>query len=563
MSLRTPQHGVALLAMVAILAMGATFFVLRQISAASADHFVTKRARNAVVLNQAKSALIGHMALLASRAGEDDPGRFPCPEPVGVAGSALEGATAGACALALGRFPWRTVGTEKLYDADGEPLWLVVSPGWAKAVLGTNLSINPDSVGQLTVDGQPNAAVALVVAPGPAMNVAASAGCSARNQVRGTPSPAMNVADFLECFNSATGTYSTVGPAGSFNDQAVKITVAEIMPALEAAIAQRIEREIAPGLSTVFAPPAWGMASGNPVYPYPAQFGDPTTATYRGVAGLPAGLLPFNQVEGCTEGADARCAATTFLAFSKAMNDVRTGGSGSIRTQSACVWQADDYVCTGEYNQPSISVAVVLRITNVAMGLRALNDALVSCTAVDDIGAGIPEQTVSCSVLTQLQSDGSLLLAAVTNALPDIAASGWGTYARYAVRFPRTTIGDHALLDSANATTGWFVRNGWYRYTYYAVASGHTATVLPGARSCTTGSTCVSVASNDPANPLASPAGQRAILVLAGRSINGSARPSATLSDYLEYGNATNSFVREPIRKGVLFNDRIVSIAAN
>ena len=564
MTCRHAQRGVALLAMVAVLVLGGTFLMLRQLSAASVDHSATKRVRNAAVLNQAKEALIGHMAMLASKAGEDDPGRLPCPEPAAVAGSALEGATTGACATAVGRFPWRTVGTPKLYDADGEPLWLVVSPGWAKASISGNLTINPDSVGQLTVDGQANAAVALIIAAGPAMNVAENPGCSARAQVRGAPSPGINVLDFLECFNSGTATYATVGPTASFNDQVVKVTVADLMPVLEASIAQRLEREIAPALRTVFVPPAWGIASGsNPVYPFAAPFDNPATATYRGAAGTTAGLLPFNQVAGCNPASDPRCAPATFLAFSKALSDMQTGGAGSIRTQSTCNWDADDYVCTGEYNQPSIAVGVIIRITNVAMGLRTFDDSQIRCTAVDDAGGGIGQQTVSCTTLTQLQADGSLGIGVLTSTLPDIAASGWGTYARYSVRIPRTIIGDHALLDSTNATTGWFVRNGWYRYIYYAVANGHTAAALPGARSCTDGTNCLTVASNDAANPLANPDGQRAILILAGRSINGSARPSSSRGDYFEFGNATGSYVREPVRKRVLFNDRIVSVAAN
>ena len=53
------------------------------------------------------------------------------------------------------------------------------------------------------------------------------------------------------------------------------------------------------------------------------------------------------------------------------------------------------------------------------------------------------------------------------------------------------------------------------------------------------------------------------------RSINGAARPSATLADYLEFGNAAGSFERQPVSTAVdatlkkPFNDRIVVVDTN
>jgi hypothetical protein len=93
--------------------------------------------------------------------------------------------------------------------------------------------------------------------------------------------------------------------------------------------------------------------------------------------------------------------------------------------------------------------------------------------------------------------------------------------------------------------------------------------VLPAARSCTTGGTCLSVVNGDPARPIAPAGGQRALLILAGRSINASARPSAVLSDYLEFGNATAAYERQPVSTGIdaalkrPFNDRVVVVGTN
>ena len=61
----------------------------------------------------------------------------------------------------------------------------------------------------------------------------------------------------------------------------------------------------------------------------------------------------------------------------------------------------------------------------------------------------------------------------------------------------------------------------------------------------------------------ASTTDKRVILILTGRSINGSSRPSATLSNYLEGQNTTpTDFIYEH-RAGVAssINDRVVVIA--
>src|SRR5207245_189759 len=93
---------------------------------------------------------------------------------------------------------------------------------------------------------------------------------------------------------------NTTGPSGAFNDQVVKITVADLMPGLEAAIANRVEREIVPQLKAVYNSPTWAsnLSAANPVYPYPAAFADPgTTGSFQGSAAsctgsVCRGLLP-------------------------------------------------------------------------------------------------------------------------------------------------------------------------------------------------------------------------------------------------------------------------------
>jgi hypothetical protein len=543
------ERGAALLAMLAVIMLVGSWFLVSKLNAESGMAQAAYKARNAEVLLRAKRALIGYVAAQAVKAGENRPGAFPCPEAAAdFNNAASEGTISYPCTLPkVGRFPWKSLGLEKLVDASGEPLWYVVSAGWA----GAGTVINSNSVGQLTVDGVANDSVALIIAPGPAFNVQAATGCNAINQTRpaaGTP----DWRNYLECDNATyptpDATFVTAGPSASFNDQVIRITVADIMPALEAAIANRIEREILPALKAVYTPAAWGFSGSNPVLPFAAPFASPGsgagTSDYRGASGSYAGLLPFNQTQGCTESAsDPRCTTATtggtaFLVFSKSGADTTVAGSGSVRTSSTCVWQSTVYVCTGEYNAPSISVSASVRVTNVAMGLRAMDYSKITCTAVDDVGAGIPMQNVTCSASVALQSDGSAILTVTTAALPDVAGSGWGTYANYKINVDRAAFGDHVLLSTTDGTTGWFARNEWYRLLYYTVAASNAAPRLPSERSCATAGDCPTVTSS------AGTSSASALLVLAGRALNGRPRPSSTLTDYFEFGNAKGTFER-------------------
>ena len=130
---------------------------------------------------------------------------------------------------------------------------------------------------------------------------------------------------------------------------------------------------------------------------------------------------------------------------------------------------------------------------------------------------------------------------------------GWGSYAHFRVRLDRAVIGDSALLDPAAPATGWFVRNEWYRLVYYATAPGHAASAPP-PRSC---SSCLHVDNLAPANPA------RAILILAGRSLSGAARPNGSLADFVEGANAGLDLRFESRAVNSVFNDRLVVLDAN
>jgi hypothetical protein len=100
----------------------------------------------------------------------------------------------------------------------------------------------------------------------------------------------------------------------------------------------------------------------------------------------------------------------------------------------------------------------------------------------------------------------------------------------------------------------WFISNQWYRQTYYAVAPGW---VPSGSGACSP-PTCLTV------NNLAAPTNnKRAILVLAGRALDGQTHPSGNPADYLEGQNATPADLIFEHRAGspTTINDRVVVVS--
>ncbi|HMH20017.1 MAG TPA: hypothetical protein VK572_17910, partial [Burkholderiales bacterium] len=334
------QRGFAMIAFLSMLAIITAYFIVNTLGA-SRNFTASNRNNNAQVLNQAKQALIGYVAQQAAEAGENYPGRFPCPEASSNVGTSSEGISAPVPSTPLcvmvGRLPWRTLGIDKLLDAAGEPLWYVVSPGiWALQNSSPSqpptLKINSNTPGSLTVDGQANAAVALIIAPGPAMSVQASPGCTAVNQVRTVPSPSIIPLNYIECFSSG---FTTTAPSASFNDQVLKITTADVLPAIEAAIAARIQREIVPVLKGVYASAEWGLSATNPLFPFAAPFANPGASHYQGAAGTSQGLLPFTYSQACDPSTDPRC-STIFVTWNTSVTPTVTATNGIILGTPTC-----------------------------------------------------------------------------------------------------------------------------------------------------------------------------------------------------------------------------------
>lgn len=585
------ERGAALLALLAVIALAASWFLVRQLNVESGGMNAVRKNRNAEVLNRAKQALIGYVAAQAAKTGENRPGALPCPEAAADFNDpAGEGTISYPCTLPkVGRFPWRSLGLDKLVDASGEPLWYAVASGWA----GANTVINSNCAsaiagmtcasptGRLTVDAVTSDVVALIIAPGPAISASASAGCAAWSQTRPTTAPP-DWRNYLECENATyptpDATFVTTGPSSSFNDQVITIRTSEILPAIEAAIAHRIEREIAPLIRNAYSTGPWASTT---VLPFAAAFADPslTTTTFKGIAATYQGLIPLNYSEtsptsgiACTAGAAAPRCDPTFVAWTSATM------SGASVYSPGCTTTASQINCTYYYICPllgcastSLSFTLVGSAANVGMALRQLNSAT-TMTNVDTAGR---------AVAGTLNSDGS---AAITlNATTPAPASTpfvsvfnllcglilldptFGCL-QSSFSVPITLLADHAILDSTStgANVGWFLRNKWHEVAYYAIAAG----IAPdGARSCVTGTTCLSVAYHRNNAGAVDAGAQRGIIILSGRTLTGAPRPNGTLSDWLEGANADGTSPFEIRSSNLLtnrsFNDHFAVIDSN
>ena len=610
MSAPRRQRGIALLLLVAALAMGATWYMVKRLRELNLNNIAADRAYNAQVLSHAKQALIGYVIAQANKTGENNPGNIPCPEAPtsfnqtnGTDGRINTSGCTASGVPAVGRYPWRTIGTEQFKDTAGEPLWYVVSPGWAITGIGANTLINSNSTGQLIVDGGPLSAgdtvVALLIAPGPAINVPASSGCTAWSQSRpATAGLAPDWRNYLECENASSPAdvnFVTSGPSGAFNDQVVKITVSDLMPGLEAAIADRIQREIVPALKTTYAGTAWGLTGSN-VYPFAAPFANPSTSAMQGTLGTLAGLLPMTHAETsplsgtlCTVGSDTRC-APSFVSWTSASL------SGASIFSPTCATTASQINCSFYYRvclfsflcgtTTTVPYTVTGTASNVGMALRQLNSSTANMTNVS-----------TASVTATLNTDGSATATITGNAA--VSSSGTGLVSNLictlsgflgiefgckqsTLSIPITVFADNSLLDASTASsTGWFARNKWHELTYYATVNGYSPARLTNPPSCNnqtlplhvpigppTGNDCLGISNLSSVTV----GGQRALLILAGRSINANSRPSTNLSDYLEFGNATpatSPYEFETVSGANLpalkrpFNDRIVVVDTN
>jgi hypothetical protein len=604
MKLRAQQSGAALMVMLAVIVMGASWWLVSALST-PVNRATLEADHNARVLAQAKQALLGYLAHRALRADENHPGRLPCPEPAGHVGNAnYEGIAAPyitsgelTCSNA-GRLPWRTLGLDKLRDANGEPLWYVVTTGangWALQNNTTVLSINSNKLGQLTVDGQVNAAVATIIAPGRPMNLSPNAdqlaaGCLTWTQRRSASPP--DFRDYVECQDPVAANLRTAVVDNAtnqvFNDQVVVITAREVMAAIEGPVAARIQRDIVPQLEAVYASAQWGASGTNPIFPHAANFvafTDAATFAFKGDAARTEGLLPMTFGQ-CAAGSDPRC-DPSFVHWAINDPDQAANPNPSVvkRVFGSTTADIDNFECvntsTAQVVNCSITysrdcggglnlgyvlggtcyvdleASVLARGQNVGRALRTFTTAGISVSgspwslvssATPINGAG----SAAADIRVQLPPASCACPALICLLFPCTASK------TVIVTVPITVFADHPLLNPSTGTAWrWYTANNWHHVTYYAIAPSHAPSGP--VHDCVAAGNCLSVSGSSPSSTL------RAMLVLAGRTLGAppaSPRPNGDLNDFLDSAeNRDADTTYEQNRIDANFNDRVITLS--
>jgi len=543
------ERGFALIALLALAALISAFLIASVLNFTSAGISNEREDRSMKALRQAKAALIAYAAneqwQLSKSQPADQPGGLPCPD------TDDDGASQGLCPNAvdrIGRLPWSSIGADDLRDASGERLWYAVSSNFRR-LWGTTI-INSDTPGLLTVTGAAPASnvVAIVFAPGEAL--------SGQDRITQHNLPAA----YLEGFTATSPDYtfnSVATPSSTANDRLLVITQAELMAAVEPAVAARIERDIAKGLLQEYFT-KWGR------YPFAVPFASPPVpqGPYLGTTSTMMGLLPVTNT-------------TTFTWQNPTITQILPGGTGSVTWNSAsCSISSLTVTCIVSYccdsdDRPDIRIQVFLTNAGIAFA-DALAPAAENLDILDGdsprqhpsnqgspygywspVGSFVPTmafatQTNGVGVLTytgRLQNANDMKNGArITISLP---APGY---------LPRLT-----NPSGTNPNIAWFISNQWYRQTYYAMSSGLSpggggacSRPTPSARACLTVNNLPGSTNN-----------KQAILVFAGRALDGQTRPSGTPADYLEGQNATPADLIFEHRAGTptAINDRVVVVS--
>lgn len=451
---RTPaaQRGAVLMLIAALLAASLAWFAV-SVLARSARSAAEKEARTGQALAKARHALLAYVAHYAARADHQVPGRLPCPEPLAPP-AGQEGVAASLTCNSntqryVGRLPWRTLGIEQLRDGHGELLWYVLGPGFRAA------PINPDSTGRLTLDGIGNAAVALIVAPGAAIDSlldpdAPPPGCTRKNQSalrHPVPFVTFDPGSFLECGN-VTGNYVSSGDSKWINDRALAVTAVDLMESIAGPVFDRVQRVVAPAIAawdaTEFAATgkSWGMTHGVPYLPFASGFGEPAANAYCGEAGVREGLPPI------APRASAAC-DSAWSGSASLLNGLADLGCAALGTELRCSLRS-----AGAPSPPSVRISgSARRVAGSFRGTVIAADIGVSHGGAAALALSLSPATASANAVVNVAwpvpiGPGEIVTVTLPN-LPDA----------------------RVLTD---ARLSWFFNNQWQRHLYYAVAPGAT-----------------------------------------------------------------------------------------
>ena len=554
------QSGFTMIALITLLALLSAYLLSSLLTKTNSEALVDRSQRAQDALLQAKAALIAY----AADANSTQPGSLPCPD------TNNDGVWESSCSgqyVVVGRLPWQSLGLGDLRDASGERLWYAMSPRFRK--MSSNV-INSDTRGQLTVTdttGTVSASnvVAVVIAPGQAL------GGQSRDAAHTN-----SAVSYMESNNAGTTgiyTYATTAqPSDTFNDRIIAITEADLFAMIEPVVAGMIERDVKPYLATYYS--QWTGA-----FPFPSKFANPNPGTNTQISPAVASTRPQNQYLGDTtvvnEGGGT---GRGLLPITASVTYPWISGSGAVNLTGGTAGSISGVSCSSVAS-PFDGWQCSFTINSINLGANSANwgpcnwnrycmiDPSFSVQGVAaNAGTSFPKLPNPITGVTVTSSGGTPRLMSAPAINGTLSASGNGTvkfqgthsYSKTSgssfTRSMKVTIPD-LTVSPLTSSSEWFIANEWYRVTYYAVSPAY----LPGVSSggCPARGTCLTV------NSMPSPStATRALLILAGRSLNDSARPSTTLANYLEGENATPGDYVFEHRAGPpsSINDRVVVI---
>lgn len=584
---RLQRGAFALIAILALAALITAFLIASALNRSGADISNERLDRNLSALRQAKVALIAYAANEQWQfyrnpppSGYFQPGSLPCPDLDDDGDADCVGFGITSTSSIIGRLPWKTVGIDDLRDASGERLWYALSHDFRKlrcsglTVPPNCTVINSDTQGQLTVTGAAPATqvVAIIFAPGAALDLSAVGGPS-QDRISGHNS----AANYLEGFSTGDNIHysyaTTASPTGVANDQALIITQAELMAAVEPIVATNIQRDVKPVLQTYFT--KWGA------YPFAMTFAAPPALVtpYQGTSGQNQGLLPLTDDPNWFKWWKA---TVTQIPPGYLGTEIVTSWNCSINSsplQAVChISYTDPGPSPHDQARPDIKLQIFLQNANAAFAdIPSPTTAAENLAIVDNNGDPVTNQgspygqfslygsvVPTSSFVTQTAVVAETGVLVYTGRLQNADSMNGGVTITIPLPTPKYLF--DPAVNPNNAS--WFISNQWYRDAYYAVSPGYvsggvpvgnpaTCSPLPATPSCLTVKNLPAV-TND----------KRAIIVLAGRQLNGTTRPlSGNPVDYFENANltaanGTTPFVYEH-RAGAptSINDRVVVVS--
>ena len=231
------QKGAVLIIFAVIVSLVSLALIFNNLNGKQLEAF--RKDKTAKALFEAKNALLGWSVMRGTTGVPGMPGQLPCPEDTTLIGTANEGSALANCNSALpvvGRLPWKTLGLGDLRDGNGDKLWYALSSGFRNSPINSTISI-----GQINVNGTPNAAVAIIFSPGVVL--------SGQNRPVPTAISPPLVTGYLDLTNNDGDiNFSSSGPTATFNDGLLLVTQLDLFNLVSRRVLREVRGDTTQGL---------------------------------------------------------------------------------------------------------------------------------------------------------------------------------------------------------------------------------------------------------------------------------------------------------------------------